>query len=168
MIPAFLVLILPLLLFDRFWGPDVWSGLAPEWPGGPYAFAAVVGALGPLALAAWVAPLTRMAWKKSKPRTLARAAASLPGLVACYLVTGAILATWRPKRRSNRDGDCYREGGACWVHEQYPYLWVAGLAAMVATGALLLTLLFQYVIKDPPAGPEESAEPAGAPGPAAT
>lgn len=85
---AFLLLLTPLLLFEWYWGHELWGGLAPAWPGGAYAFAGTVGALIPLVFLAWAAPLTRMDWKKSKPRSLAWATASLPGLVAGYLIAG--------------------------------------------------------------------------------
>lgn len=125
-LPGFVLLILPLAFFEMHWGHDVWGELAPGWPGGAYAFAATVGALAPLIFLVWVIPLTRTTWKKSKPRSLAWAAASLPGLAACYLVAGVIGAYARPKRRSDWDSECYSVGGPCWTHEQYPYLWGGG------------------------------------------
>lgn len=91
-----------------------------------------------------IAPLTRMRWKKSKARSLAWAAASLPGLATSTLFLIVIFAMWRPKRRRDWDGSCYGEGGPCWVHEQYPYVWAVGLAATllaaVAMGAGLVKL----------------------------
>ncbi|MFH8500290.1 hypothetical protein [Streptomyces coeruleorubidus] len=141
---GFVALIMPLVLFDMYWGHDLWGGLAPAWPGGAYAFTASVGVLVPLVFLVWVWPLTRMNWKKSKPRSLAWATASLPGLAAGYLVAGVIGTTVRPKRRRDWDYDCYREGGPCWVHVHYPYLWVVGLVATLAAAALLITLFFKY------------------------
>ncbi|WP_328342162.1 hypothetical protein OG873_25000 [Streptomyces violaceus] len=78
-LPGFVVLLMPLVLFDMYWGHGLWGEVAPAWPGGGYGFAATVGALVPLVFLAWVAPLTRMNPKKSKPRSLAWAAASLLG-----------------------------------------------------------------------------------------
>ncbi|MFJ9670792.1 hypothetical protein ACIRP5_08340 [Streptomyces sp. NPDC101221] len=79
---AFLALLLPLVFVDMRWGHRVWGGLAPAWPGGGYGFGATLGALLPLTFAALVAPLTRMKWRTSRPRSLAWAVAGLPGLVA--------------------------------------------------------------------------------------
>ncbi|MFF1294113.1 MULTISPECIES: hypothetical protein [unclassified Streptomyces] len=157
-LPLFVLLILPLVAIDMNWGHDIWGTLAPAWPGGAYGFAVAVGALAPLAFGAWVAPLTRMKWKESKPRSLAWAAASLPGLAVCYLVAGVIGAYGRPKRRSDWDGDCYGVGGACWAHEQYPYLWAVGTLATAAVFALLITLFVKYGVKK--AEGADSPEPA--------
>ncbi|MEU5892796.1 hypothetical protein ABZ835_39050 [Streptomyces sp. NPDC047461] len=147
-LPVFVLLILPLVAIDMNWGHDIWGTLAPAWPGGAYAFAATVGALAPLAFGAWVAPLTRMKWKESKPRSPAWVVASLPGLAACYLVAGVIGTYGRPKRRSNWDSDCFSTGGPCWVHERYPYLWAAGTLATVAVLALLIALFVRYGAKE--------------------
>lgn len=147
-LPGFLLLILPLVFIDMRWGHDIWGGLAPGWPGGAYAFAGTIGALVPLVFLAWVLPLSRMKWKQSKPRSLAWAAASLPGLACCYLVAGVIVAYARPKRRANWDGECYREGGPCWAHEQFPYLWAVGLAATLAVFALLVVLFLKHGEKE--------------------
>lgn len=136
------------------WGHRVWGALAPAWPGGGYAFGATLGALLPLTFTALVAPLTRMKWRASRPRSLAWAVAGLPGLVAGWLVAGLIGATWRPRSRRDWDGVCHREGGACWVHEEFPYLWAVGLAAAVVVTAVLVACLWRYVLR------EESA-PAG-------
>ncbi|MGW7492898.1 hypothetical protein ACWGKA_01065 [Streptomyces luteogriseus] len=114
-LPGFVALIMPLVLFDMYWGHELWGDFAPAWPGGAYAFTGVAGALVPVVFFAWAAPLTRMDWKTSKARSLAWVAASLPGLGACYLVAGVIATTVRPKRRRDWDGDCYSEGGPCWV-----------------------------------------------------
>ncbi|MFD6168166.1 hypothetical protein [Streptomyces coeruleorubidus] len=161
---GFAALIMPLVLFDTYWGHDLWGGLAPAWPGGAYAFAASVGVLVPLVFLVWVWPLTRMNWKKSKPRSLAWAAASLPGLAAGYLVAGVIMTTTRPKRRRDWDYDCYRQGGPCWVHVHYPYLWVVGLVATLAAAALLITLFFKYGGRSSATAPSTS-EPEDAPTP---
>ncbi|MFE0474062.1 hypothetical protein ACFW2V_20870 [Streptomyces sp. NPDC058947] len=161
---AFLLLLTPLLLFEWYWGHELWGGLAPAWPGGAYAFAGTVGALIPLVFLAWAAPLTRMDWKKSKPRSLAWATASLPGLVAGYLIAGAISATARPKRRRDWDGDCYREGGPCWVHVHYPWLWAVGLAACLAVIALLVGLFARHVRRSSATAPS-TAGPADDPTP---
>ncbi|WP_329336071.1 hypothetical protein OG866_18545 [Streptomyces sp. NBC_00663] len=155
-LPVFVALIMPLVFFDMYWSHDVWGDLAPAWPGGTYAFAATVGAVAPLAFLAWAAPLTRMEWKKSKQRSLSWAAASLPGLAACYLIAGVIHGAWRPKR-SRRHGDCYTEGGPCRLHEQHPEAGLVGLVATVAVLALLITLFVKYGIKRS-ASPEESPD----------
>ncbi len=160
-IPSVSVLLTPLYFFDQYWGDELWSDFAPAWPGGGYAFAATVGALVPLVFLAWVAPLTRMNWKKSKPRSLAWAAASLPGLVAGYLVAGVIMGTVRPKRRRDWDSDCYSEGGPCWVHVHYPWLWAVGLAATLAVAALLITLLVIYAGRASATAPSTSEPEAG-------
>ena len=89
-IPVFLAVIAPLIFTDMYWGDDIWGDFAPSWPGGAYAFAATVGALVPVVFALFVGPLTRMKWKESKPRSLAWAAASLPGLAGGWLVGGLI------------------------------------------------------------------------------
>jgi hypothetical protein len=64
-LPGFGVLLMPLVLFDMYWGHGLWGDLAPAWPGGAYAFAGMAGALVPLVFLAWVAPLTRMNWKRA-------------------------------------------------------------------------------------------------------
>ncbi|MFF5494615.1 hypothetical protein [Streptomyces aquilus] len=162
-LPVFVALIMPLVFFDMYWSHGVWGDVAPAWPGGTYAFAAGVGALAPLAFLAWAAPLTRMEWRKSKRRSLAWAAASLPGLALCYVIAGVIEGAWRPKRR-NRHSDCYTEGGPCWLHEHYPEAGLVGLVATVAVIALLITLFVKYGIKRSPS-PEKSPD---SPAPAST
>ncbi|MGY6024998.1 hypothetical protein [Streptomyces spinosirectus] len=152
-IPLFLVLLAPLILIDQLWSHGIWGDLAPAWPGGAYAFAATVGAFTPVVFAAFVAPLTRMNWRRSKARSLAWAAGALPGLAAGYLVAGVIGATWRPKRRSDWHGDCLGRGGPCWVHEQYPYLWAVGILATLVVAALLIWSLVKYAAKE--SGPAE-------------
>lgn len=119
-LPGFVVLLMPLVLFDMYWGHELWGDFAPAWPGGVYDFAGTVGALVPLVFLAWVAPLTRMNGKKSKPPSLAWAITSLPGPAAGYLVAGAIGTTVRPRRRRDWGSDCYSEGGPCWVHAHCP------------------------------------------------
>jgi hypothetical protein len=141
---GFLTLIAPLILVDRFWSHDIWGRLAPAWPGGSYAFAATVGALVPVALAAFVAPPTRLNWRRNKGRSLAWAAGALPGPAGGYLLAGVIGATWRPKRNSDWYSECYGRGGPCWVHEQYPYVWAVGLTATLAVIALLVWALVRY------------------------
>ncbi|MFC9679163.1 hypothetical protein [Streptomyces sp. NPDC056948] len=160
-LPGFVVLLMPLVLFDMYWGHELWGDFAPAWPGGGYAFAATVGALLPLVFLAWAAPLTRMNWKKSKARSLAWAAASLPGLAAGYLVAGVISTTARPKRRRGWDADCYSEGGPCWVHVHYPWLWVVGLVASLGAAALLITLLVRLSRRATPGAPSTSEPEAG-------
>ncbi|MER5829236.1 hypothetical protein ABT116_00125 [Streptomyces sp. NPDC002130] len=163
-LPGFVVLIMPLVLFDMYWGHELWGDFASKWPGGAYAFAAFVGVLVPLVFLAWVWPLTRMKWKAGKGRSLAWAAASLPGLAAGYLVAGVIATTVRPKRRRNWDGDCFSEGGPCWVHAHYPWLWAVGLMATLSAAALLITLFLKYGGRSGSIEPSTS-EPAAAPTP---
>ncbi|MFJ6069863.1 hypothetical protein ACIQFU_03305 [Streptomyces sp. NPDC093065] len=146
-VAAFLALIGPLVAIDMRWGHRAWGDVAPAWPGGVYAFGATLGALLPLTAAALVAPLTRMKWRRSRLRSLARVLAALPGLAAGWLVLGVIGASWRPRERRDWDGACYREGGACWVHERFPYLGAVGLAATVAVSAVLIALLVRHVMR---------------------
>ncbi|MFF4401399.1 hypothetical protein [Streptomyces sp. NPDC001480] len=149
---GFLALIVPMALADYAWGDEVWGELAPAWPGGAYAFAATVGALLPLALAALIAPLSRMNWKKSKVRSTAWAVGGLPGFALGWVLTVVIFSTFRPKRRRDWDGDCYSEGHACWVHVHYPWLWAVGLLASLVTAALLIAVLVRIADrKSPPA-----------------
>jgi hypothetical protein len=138
---TFVAALVTLAIAEETWGPTIWGDIAPGWPGGGYAFTGSVGAAVPLALAALIAPLTRMNWKKSKARSLTWAAASLPGLAACTLFLFVILATWRPKRRRDWDYECYSKGGSCWVHAQYPYVWAVGLAATLFLAAALIFVL---------------------------
>ena len=148
--------IVGLALADWAWGHGIWGDLAPGWPGGGYGFALTVGVLLPLAAAAAIAPLTRMNWKRSKARSLARAAAALPGTAASALFLVVIGASWKPKP-GHRDAGCHREGGPCWVHEQYPYVWAVGLAATLAVTALLITLLVRSIGKG--TAPADSDKP---------
>ncbi|NEE12599.1 hypothetical protein G3M58_39865 [Streptomyces sp. SID7499] len=164
-LPGFVVLLMPLVLFDMYWGHELWGDVAPAWPGGAYAFAGTVGALVPVVFFAWVAPLTKVNWKKSRARSLAWAAASLPGLAAGYLIAGVIETTVRPKRRRNWDSDCFGEGGPCWVHVHYPWLWVVGLVATLASAALLITLLVKSSRRAAPPTPPSTSEPAADPTP---
>lgn len=143
----FVALILPLVLVHMRWGRDIWGEIAPSWPGGAYVFAATDGALLPIVFAAFVVPLGCMNWKRSRLRSLVWAVASLPGLAAGYLVVGVIGATWRPKYQRDWDGGCYSRGGACWVHEEYPYVWVAGLLAALFVAGLFVWLLVKYAPK---------------------
>ncbi|MFI6371566.1 hypothetical protein [Streptomyces sp. NPDC050546] len=163
-LPGFVALIMPLVFFDMYWSHDLWGHFAPAWPGGAYAFAASVGALVPLVFLTWVWPLTRMNWKKSRSRSLAWVAASLPGLAAGYVVAGTIKTTVRPKRRRNWDSECYSQGGPCWVHVHYPWLWVVGLVATLTAAALLITLFVKYGGRSASTSPS-TAEPAAGPTP---
>ncbi|MFD5738970.1 hypothetical protein ACFXJM_30690 [Streptomyces massasporeus] len=163
-LPGFVVLLMPLVLIDMYWGHELWGGFAPAWPGGVYGFAGTVGALVPVVFFAWVAPLTRMNWKRSRGRSLAWVAASLPGLAACYLVAGVIATTARPKRRRGWNADCHSQGGPCWVHVHYPWLWAVGLVATLAAAALLITLLVR-LSRRTPSTPPSTSEPVVAPTP---
>ncbi|WP_406332122.1 hypothetical protein [Streptomyces sp. NBC_00203] len=123
------------------WGPDLWGDIAPGWPGGGYGFAVTVGTALPLAVAAAITPLLRMNWKKSRARSLARVAATVPGLAAILFCLIVVFASGRPIRRSRHPG-CWRRGNPCWIHDQYPYIWAVGLAATVAAAALLIGALY--------------------------
>ncbi|MEV0981308.1 hypothetical protein [Streptomyces sp. NPDC049915] len=160
---AFLALLAPVLYLDTVWGRDIWAGLAPAWPGGAYAFAGCVGALVPPVFLAFVAPLTRMDWKKSRLTALARVLAALPGLAGGWLLAGIIAATLRPRHRRDWNGSCHARGGPCWVHDAYPFLWAVGTAATLAVVALLIGLFARRVRRTDDtaqaAGPADS--PAG-------
>ncbi|MFE1247555.1 hypothetical protein [Streptomyces sp. NPDC058766] len=119
----------------------------------------------PLVFLAWVVPLTRMRWKRSRACAVVWAVASLPVLAAEYLVAGTIGATWRPKRRRDWDGDCYREGGACWVHGHYPWLWAVGLAATLTVTVLLVALYARYGDEGSSPTPPSTSGPGAAPTP---
>jgi MFS family permease len=140
-----LAIIVPVALFTVTWGAEIWGDLADDWPGGGYGLAATVGALVPFAFAAFVAPLTRMNWGRSKARSLAWACACLPGLLACQALGGVIAGVLRPKRRRDWDAECYSEGHSCWVHVHYPWVWLVGLLVTLAVGALLIAVLVKYV-----------------------
>ncbi|MFI5687679.1 hypothetical protein [Streptomyces sp. NPDC051636] len=152
MILAAVALVVPLAMAEESWGGRVWGEVAPGWPGGAYVFAVTVGAVVPLALAAFITPLTRMKWKASKVRSLAWAAAALPGFAACWLLSLVILETTRPRRRRHWDSECYSRGHSCWVHEHYPWIWAVGLLATLVTAALLIVALVKFTDrKAPPA-----------------
>ncbi|MEU2585816.1 hypothetical protein ABZ612_23230 [Streptomyces avermitilis] len=129
---------------DRAWGPDIWRSTAPGWPGGGYGFAATVGVLLPWAAAAAITSFSQVNWRRNRARSLGWSASALAGATLSALLLLVVFAAFRPKKR-HRGYDCYREGGACWVHTQYPYVWAVGLAATVAGTALLIGGLFAYV-----------------------
>ncbi|MFF3460900.1 hypothetical protein [Streptomyces sp. NPDC002619] len=135
-----LAFIVPMALADETWGDTVWGDLAPAWPGGAYAFAGTVGALVPVSLAALIAPLSRMNWKKNKVRSAAWAAAGVPGFALGWVATVTIFATFRPKHTRDWDADCYSEGKACWVHVHYPWLWAVGLLGTLVTAARMIAV----------------------------
>ncbi|CAL9523340.1 hypothetical protein [Streptomyces sp. enrichment culture] len=139
-----LVIIVPVVMVEMTWGVELWGETADDWPGRGYGMAATVGALVPPAFAAFVAPLTRMNWARSKVRSLAWACAALPGLLACQALGGLISGVLRPKRRRDWDAECYSEGHACWIHVHYPWVWLVGLLTTLAVGALLVAVLVRY------------------------
>ncbi|MFJ8085076.1 hypothetical protein ACIQ6Y_31215 [Streptomyces sp. NPDC096205] len=139
-----LALIVPVAVAALTWGETIWGEVAADWPGGGYGFAATVGALVPLAFAAFVTPLTRMDWGRSKVRSLAWACAALPGLLACQGLGAVISGVLRPKHRRDWDTECFSEGHPCWVHVHYPWVWLVGLLVTLAVGALLIAVLVRY------------------------
>ncbi|MFI9153647.1 hypothetical protein [Streptomyces sp. NPDC053367] len=139
-----LVIIVPVAVGAAAWGATVWGEVAAGWPGRGYGLAATVGALVPFALAALIAPLVRINWRRGRARSLGLLAAALPGLLACQALGAVISGVLRPKRRRNWDQVCYSEGHPCWVHVHYPWVWLVGLLVTLAVGALLIAALFRY------------------------
>jgi hypothetical protein len=144
---GFVVVFGPVFIMDVTWGEEIWGDLAGGWPGSGYGFAATVGAAAPFAFAAFVAPLTRMNWSRSKARSLAWAAAALPGLLACQALGGVISGVGRPKRRRDWDSECYSEGNPCWVHVEYPWVWLVGLLATLAVIGLFIAAFARYMAR---------------------
>lgn len=94
-------------------------------------------------------------------RSIGLPAGALPGLALGWLVSSVIFAYSRPKRHSDWDEACYARGGACWAHEEYPYLWAAGLLATVTVVALLIGWFAWYVRRNGRVAPAEAeTEPA--------
>ncbi|WP_405870297.1 hypothetical protein [Streptomyces sp. NBC_00005] len=124
----------------QVWGPDIWSGIAPGWPGGGYGFAVSAGVLLPWGAAAVILPLARITWGEPRRHWLVQVALALPGAAVSLPVLVVIAGAWRPKPRK-RGLDCHDVGAPCWVHEQYPYVWAAGLGATLVGAALLVPLL---------------------------
>ncbi|MEV8036618.1 hypothetical protein [Streptomyces sp. NPDC086182] len=122
------------------WGSELWGHVAPASPGTGYGFAAGVGALLPLGVAAMIATLSRMNWKRSPLRSLGWAAASLPGVAAFFVWAVVFFATFRPKHRRDWDSRCYSQGGPCWLHEEYPWVWAVGFLSTVLVAAALITV----------------------------
>lgn len=127
---AVLTVVALFALADLAWGETLWGEVAPDWPGGGYGFAITIGLLAPPAVAAVIAPLTRANWKKETARSIGWAAAALPGVALTSLLLLLCFGATRPKRR-RRGPECFAHGEPCWIHEQYPYLWLPGLAAAV-------------------------------------
>ncbi|MFI1681243.1 hypothetical protein [Streptomyces sp. NPDC020607] len=129
----FLAVLAVVVLFglaNLAWGDTLWGEVAPAWPGGGYGFAITIGLLAPPAVAAIVVPLSRANWKKERLRASGRAAAALPGVALTCLLLLLCFGATRPKRR-RRGPECFAHGEPCWIHEQYPYLWLPGVAAAV-------------------------------------
>lgn len=135
---AFLVVAAAFGMTADEWGPELWGRTAPASPGGGYGFAAVIGAVLPLGLAAVIATLSRMKWKVSPLRSLGWVAASLPGLAACAFCALVVFAAKRPKHRRDWDSGCYGRGDPCWVHVEYPWVWAVGLLSTVLVAAALI------------------------------
>ncbi|MGX5184702.1 hypothetical protein ACWKT5_18220 [Streptomyces avermitilis] len=149
---AVAALLIGFAVADRAWGPDIWRGTAPGWPGGGYGFAATVGVLLPWAAAAALTSFGRVNWRRSRARSLGWSASALAGAALSALLLLVVFAAFVPKKR-HRGYDCYREGGPCWVHTQYPYVWAVGLAATVTGTALLVGGLAAYFRRQTPNGP---------------
>ncbi|WP_399928158.1 hypothetical protein [Streptomyces kanamyceticus] len=147
------------------WGRRLWAEVAPGWPGGGYGFAVTTGLLTPPAVAAVVVPLKRANWRKEKARSLGWAAAALPGVALSFVILLVTFSATRPKRR-RRGPECYDPGQACWVQEQYPYIWLVGLAAAVLCTALGGWIAYRYAQRRKHRlTPPESAAPSGPPRP---
>ncbi|MEU5771691.1 hypothetical protein ABZ819_00100 [Streptomyces venezuelae] len=127
---AVLAVVVLFALADLAWGETLWGDVAPGWPGGGYGFAISIGLLAPPAVAAIVVPLMRANWKKEPLRSAGLAVAALPGVALTCLLLLLCFGATRPKRR-RRGPECFAHGEPCWVHEQYPYLWLPGVAAAV-------------------------------------
>ncbi|GAB2982183.1 hypothetical protein GCM10023080_055480 [Streptomyces pseudoechinosporeus] len=120
-----------------FWVRNhVWGGPALAWPGGPYGLAATAGLLVPLTIAALVVTLTRVKWPEDKVGSLKWIAASLPGQAMAALLAVVLFTAMRPRR--GRGLDCYSEGGACWLREEYPYVWAIIWGTALLSGAAVL------------------------------
>lgn len=137
--------IIGLFLVGQAWGPDIWSGLAPRWPGDGYGFAATAGVLLPWAAAAAIMPLRGVNWRTPEQNWFTRGVTALSGTAASVAILVVFAGAFRPKRR-HRGPDCYSEGAPCWVHEQNPYIWAVILGAVLVGVAVL----YGYVIKRRP------------------
>ncbi|MER5384213.1 hypothetical protein ABT040_28725 [Streptomyces sp. NPDC002688] len=138
-----LVAVAGFAMTEHEWGPELWGRVAPASPGGGYGFAAAVGAVLPLGLAAVIATLSRMKWKASPLRSLGWVAASLPGVAVCVFWALVVAATTRPRYRRNWDSGCYGLGDPCWVHQEYPWVWAVGLLSTVLVAAALIAVLIK-------------------------
>ncbi|MEU6995613.1 hypothetical protein ABZ953_33775 [Streptomyces sp. NPDC046465] len=159
-------------LADLAWGTTLWGEIAPAWPGGGYGFAVTIGLLSPPALAGVIAPLVRAKRKQQPLRSIGWALAALPGVALSCLLLLLNFGATRPKRR-RRGPECFAHGEPCWIHEQYPYLWAPGIAAVLCA-ALGGWLAHLYVKKRrargtppeltaPELTPPQSAAPSGPP-----
>ncbi|MGI5197336.1 hypothetical protein ACQEVY_27525 [Streptomyces sp. CA-288835] len=149
-----------LSLVTHFWVRNhVWGGLAPAWPGGPYGLAATAGLLVPLTIAALFVTLTRVKWPQDKVGSLKWIAASLPGHVMAALLTVVLFTAMRPRRLRGRGPDCYSEGGACWLREEYPYIWAIIWGTALLAGAAVLGGRFVYRRRRAAIGGNSPAQP---------
>ncbi|GAA3907285.1 hypothetical protein GCM10023084_69410 [Streptomyces lacrimifluminis] len=126
----------------QVWGPGIWSGLAPRWPGDGYGFAVSAGVLLPWASAAAVMPLRGVNWRTPERGWFTRGAISFSGTAVGAAILVVFMGAFRPKPR-HRGPDCYREGAPCWVHEQNPYIWAVILGALLIGAASL----YRYATK---------------------
>ncbi|MFF3321213.1 hypothetical protein [Streptomyces sp. NPDC002889] len=114
------------------WGEALWKEFAQDWPGGGYGFGATAGALLACVLAVLGVCAAGINWKTGKVRSLIRGAVALGCAGAALTISFVAIASIPPKKRSRR--------AEHWVHSHYPYVWVVGLLATLATAALLLWL----------------------------
>jgi hypothetical protein len=113
----------------------------------------------PLTIAALAVTLTRVKWPEDKVGSLKWIAASLPGQAMAALLIVVLLAALRPKPR-NRELDCYSEGGgACWLREEYPYVWAIIWGTALLTGAAVLGARFVYRRRRAAIGDNSPAQP---------
>ncbi|WP_316758769.1 hypothetical protein [Streptomyces herbicida] len=134
------VAIVGLAALTRLWGPRIWTGLAPAWPDGGDGFAVTAGVVLPWTAAAAILPLCRIDWDQPGRRWMVRFAQSVPGTVSAAAVLVVLMGAHRSER-GHRGPSCFRAGGPCWVHQQYPHIGLVVLGAVAGSGALLILLL---------------------------
>jgi len=144
-------------LVTIFWVRNhVWGGLASAWPGGPYGLAATAGLLVPPTIAALVVTLKRVKWPEDKAGSLKWIAASLPAQAMTAALSVVLYTAMRPRRLRGRGPECRSEGGACWLREEYPYLWAIIWGTALLAGAAVLGVRFLYRRRRAAAGTSNS------------